>query len=107
MTDHETNTYEPLTVPVALVKIEALIADPKHWVKGKTKGLNSEGGVCYCLIGAIQAICGNQTMKVYAVVHKALPCESAICDFNDHFDTTHADIMNVIKKAKELAGETE
>lgn len=81
----------------------ALIDTPDKWTKGKF-----ENGGCYCALGAVAKVCGfdprNAWLGEMDAVHRALDASlpfgfEATPDFNDHRNTTHADVMALFDRA--------
>lgn len=114
-----------------LRKTKEYLADPKRWHKGSAA---NESGDAYCLIGAVSVSrfwigdhfagyeeynidddvkVGNVISEVFKTLRSLVPDEyeggNIIANFNDHPDTTHEDIMNLINQgilelSKETAG---
>jgi hypothetical protein len=97
-----------MTVKENLIAAKALIDTPEKWGKGEYKP--SPG--CFCAFGALMAARGVDPEDDTSVTDedralaKALPSgwhkvTSEVADFNDHPDTTHADIMALFQRAIE------
>lgn len=93
-----------------------LLSDPKKWTKGKLAknelGLEvntqDEAAVCYCAMGAIDKLAGNDVVRHSAALSwliAALPSGNVVL-FNDAPETTHADILDLFDKAIELCTES-
>lgn len=95
-----------------------LLSDPNHWTKKAVArdNLNRLVSPCsplacqWCLDGAIGKcanIYGDKTIRIYNkitnTIHMMYPKYQQyinIAKFNDHPDTTHADIIAVLKEAQ-------
>lgn len=103
-----------------LTKAKALIADPKHWTKGRyaidAEGLNVGPGtskaVCWCSVGAIEKVTHEEGVTdtrfkatQYLAQVSAKCGYSGIPDFNDN--SSHKIVMEAWDKAIKLAKEDE
>lgn len=109
-----------------LDEMAALLAKPADWTKDTLSRTGSDGHVSRCLYGALlQADHGNpdwafspvrdgffQRVAAYSVegilnglVHP-FGTEYPIAAFNNHPDTTHADVLAIIARAKAKVLET-
>lgn len=100
------------TTADTLRKAKALISDPVNWNKD---GHYFKGGDrssnCMCFYGALGTAKGIDAGEVHSNdVVIWLLCEELFdmtaTDYNDHPDTTHADIMALFDRAIELAEKT-
>jgi hypothetical protein len=83
-----------------LMKAKALIGTPDKWCKG-TYHSNSGG---HCMIGSLFAIAGTGITETHpSVQYLQYGCTTFIWAFNDHPQTTHADVMAAFDKAIALA----
>lgn len=84
-----------------LVAVEALLADEEHWCKGALR----DGQGRYCLLGALDAA-GARHMLAPIFLRAAREVGGRrywrIESFNDSRRTTHADILRVLQRAREL-----
>lgn len=106
---------------VELQKLDAVIAllsDPARWCKGVEMecsiGRDGELHFAYCMVGALRKYCRDDddirhyyldNTKPFEVVRMAVSQElgtMSIIDFNDSSKTRHSDVMNVLKRAREL-----
>ena len=88
--------------------VEGLLIDEKQWCKGKLRDKDGR----YCLAGAVQAVEARQLLN--PIILRAAREVSGkrywrIESFNDHPGTTHADILRVLRRAREniIAGMSE
>lgn len=90
--NHET---KPLAIDAAI----ALIGEPRAWCKGALR--NAAGQ--HCILGALV---DANALDAFGVVSDILKDEGwgecAIPRFNNDPDTTHADVMRVLHRAREL-----
>ena len=99
-----------------LKRIDRLLSDESKWTKG-TYARNAEGDVvmtgsaeatCFCLTGALIK-CGDKSPDsvfntAYLLLFKSLTDKHGFpSDFNDHADTTFAEIKAGIAKAIQAA----
>ena len=81
-----------------LREARALIDTPEKWIKGRY-----ECNGCFCASGAIRAVSDSLSAWKTArlLVVSVLPREWAfhLPLYNDHCDTTHADIMALFDRA--------
>lgn len=91
-----------------LGELERLLINEQQWCKGK---LRDKGGR-YCLVGAIQAV--EARLLLGPIILRAAREVGGrhywrIESFNDNPHTTHADILRVLRRAREdiIAGMTE
>lgn len=102
------------TTKQTLIKARGLIDEPSKWHKGQF-AVNSNGkptmpkaedAVCWCAGGATRKFTSDphkwQVGEVALSKFKPSGFNS-LFDYNDHPDTTHADIMNLFDKAIEAA----
>ena len=93
------DTFEPH--PLAkLGAVERLLATEQQWCKGRLRDAHGR----HCLVGAIEAVDGRQMLQ--RVVMQAAREVSGkrywrIEFFNDDPRTTHADILEVLRHARE------
>lgn len=102
------------TLKEDLIKAKALIDTPEKWGKGKLLNETRQR----CAIGAVEGACLHKprldnwdaTLACRAALRRAAPssfefprANSSIAAFNDHPDTTHADIMALFDRAIEEA----
>jgi hypothetical protein len=75
-----------------------LLSDPTRWGKGKTRPTPES----YCLASAISRNCLGVTYNEYKaitdLVGQHVPGGMALTIYNDHPDTTHEDILNLLDK---------
>ena len=88
-----------------LAAVEKLLATEQQWCKGRLRDAHGR----HCLVGAIEAVEGRQVLQ--RVILQAAREVSGkrywrIEFFNDHPSTTHADVLRVLRRAREnvLAG---
>jgi len=88
--------------------VESLLIDEKQWCKGKLRDKDGR----YCLAGAVQAVEARQLLN--PIILRAAREVSGkrywrIESFNDHPGTTPADILRVLRRAREniIAGMSE
>ena len=96
------------TVKENLVAAKALIDTPEKWLKG---ALTTGDGTCFCAMGAVGAAGGynllsNDTNPELAALIDSIPADfqlqggrHQLVEFNDHPDTTHADVMALFDRA--------
>ena len=99
-----------MSVKENLIKAKALIDTPEKWLKG---ALDGDG--CFCAVGAVGEARDWDMDAFLAPEFKALlgqlPTEFQkgtyldVPNYNDHPDTTHADIMALFDRAIEIAGD--
>ena len=99
-----------------LIAARALLADPAKWIKrdyakradGEVVFGNDEGAVCFCGFGAIQHVLDTEnepdplSVLLTDAAREMFPDrvgERSFAAFNDHPDTTHADVLAVFDKA--------
>ncbi len=93
------DTFE--THPLAkLGAVERLLANEQQWCKGRLRDAHGR----HCLVGAIEAVDGRQTLQ--RVILQAAREVSGkrywrIEFFNDDPRTTHADVLEVLRHARE------
>src|SRR2546421_10266124 len=93
------DTFEPH--PLAkLGAVERLLATDQQWCKGRLRDAHGR----HCLVGAIEAVDGRQMLR--RVVLQAAREVSGkrywrIESFNDDPRTTHADVLEVLRHARE------
>jgi hypothetical protein len=91
-----------MTTKDTLIKARALIDTPHKWIKNRYAGWREDDIACYCAYGALeQAVNFNPTIKkpAYDVLASFVPNGEIVVSYNDHYDTTHEDIMNLFDKA--------
>lgn len=96
-----------MAVKENLIAARALIDTPEKWGKGSKSFPLDTGydGKCLCAHGALfQALSGNWGRSadvVTTALWRVLPNGDwrTTPDFNDHPDTTHADIMSLFDRA--------
>lgn len=71
--------------PEVINEVDEVLQD--HWVKG----IMSTTDGCYCLLGALHHVAGVDTHKV------DLDRAIMIASWNDHPDTTKADVINLLR----------
>lgn len=110
-----------------LVSVRELLSDEKRWTQGQeARDVSGDGvpptskdAVCWCLLGALyksallRQVCGDLAPEEATEAWMSavgLTCKIAspdnpdgIGDFNDRFDTTHADVLRVLDVAIEKA----
>ncbi len=93
-----------MTLHDDLVAAKALIADPAKWGKGSFALPDG----CLCALGAVAKVCQfppdrpwvGHPSDVRDCLTRALPgSHRVVVSFNDHPDTTHADIMALFDRA--------
>lgn len=108
----------------ALIDGRAVIADPAKWGKGHFRWNN-----CYCAVGAVAEVTGcfdhtggivldgfevksaitaladalPPAVKMHAIFRGAHPDFASVARYNDHADTTHADVLALYDRAIEAA----
>ena len=93
------------TTAQVLRDAKALIADPDHWIKGKNTVLN-DGQICRCSAGAIRSAAIHQSdgpvssQPAYFAMWAATG-GPRLTAWNDHPETTHADVMAAFDRAIE------
>lgn len=103
------STYQPEVkdeVLDTLVKAREWLSDPAHWHKGShgVRGLDGKYAAT-CAWGALGLVLGQAQMKVpmhiQEYLHSQVPGRrfASVMQFNDHPDTTHADILGVFDRA--------
>jgi hypothetical protein len=93
------------TLKADLIASKALIADPAHWTQ--TGPCVADG--TYCAITACNDL--QRAVDAFNALYDALPeawrrersTLGSVFEFNDHPDTTHADIMALFDRAIEAA----
>lgn len=96
-----------------LTAMRELLAVPERWTKGvfargksgKPVMADGRAAVCWSVGGAFWRVVRKQTKKEVFDALRAtlLPDFGTIYDYNDHPDTTHADILAWIDRAIEWA----
>lgn len=103
-----------MSVKKNLIAARALIDTPEKWVK-----IEYEDHGCFCALGALGRVMGRDPSgdlgEVEIALGRALPPDfklSAVLSlgtnvvmFNDHPDTTHADIMAMFDRAIEACND--
>ena len=80
--------------------VERLLVTERHWCKGKLR--DSDGR--HCLVGAMQAVEARQILEpiiLRAAREVGGKCYWRIEFFNDDPRTTHADVLRVLRRARE------
>jgi hypothetical protein len=80
--------------------VERLLVSEQQWCKGKLR----DGDGRHCLVGAIQAVQARQTLEpiiLRAAREVGGKCYWRIEFFNDDPRTTHADVLRVLRRARE------
>lgn len=102
-------TTGDMTKPEILEGVLDLLSDPEHWNKGcyaktsdgtKTDGRDPEA-VTFCTVGAVQKVVGPHTLLFLDVVcHlNRFSTGQTITVYNDDPQTTHEDIILLLKNA--------
>lgn len=98
-----------------LKKAKKLIADPRHWIKGRYATTKTgrpvasweEGAECFCAMGAVIRASGAhydaEQQPPADFLRKAAPRSLTVPQFNDRPETTHTDVMVMFDKAIRLA----
>ena len=92
-----------------LIAARALIASPESWIKdnsaqdanGVPVGTFYEGACKFCTVGAITCASGETLTETRASIlraHLPKPFDNLV-NFNDHPDTTHADVLALFDRA--------
>lgn len=86
-----------------------VIAAPEHWTKGAVARscqghrvhVHGLSAFCFCTVGAIRRTMGsNYSPHPFSALSQCLPGGfKSLPDFNDHPDTTHADVLALFDKA--------
>jgi hypothetical protein len=89
------------THPLAkLGAVERLLATEQQWCKGRLRDAHGR----HCLVGAIEAVDGRQLLQK-VILHAAREVSGKrywrIEFFNDDPRTTHADVLAVLRRARE------
>jgi hypothetical protein len=89
------------THPLAkLGAVERLLATEQQWCKGRLRDAHGR----HCLVGAIEAVEGRQMLQ-RVILHAAREVSGKrywrIEFFNDDPRTTHADVLRVLRRARE------
>lgn len=89
------------THPLAkLGAVERLLATEQQWCKGRLRDAHGR----HCLVGAIEAVEGRQMLQ-RIILHAAREVSGKrywrIEFFNDDPRTTHADVLRVLRRARE------
>lgn len=95
---------------------KALIDTPEKWTKGAfardrdgddVYETDGDTAVCWCAVGAINKAFGcHAGLTVVQALYAALPADfQLVASFNDHPDTTHADVMALFDRAIAEASE--
>lgn len=90
----------------------AKIADPKHWTQGELArdsggrpvGPRNPGAVCWCSMGALEAISFLDAKGALRFLREAVPDDELIKSatyFND--ERKHGDVMGLFDRAIQLA----
>lgn len=87
-----------------LVKARELLAEPGRWTQetaardaaGLPVGATSDAAVCWCLIGALDAVRDGTT--ALAQLRRTLGC-SSVSAWNDAPERTHADVLALLDRA--------
>jgi hypothetical protein len=101
-----------------LTAAQELIRNPAHWAKGDF-AFDDNGGavdptsseaICFCALGAIGHVLGHvpDDHDTFDLLGRALNDHrvGAVPEFNDQPVTTHAEVMAMFDKARELARAT-
>lgn len=102
-----------MTAADQLRAAKALIDSPEKWIKGRfavdklglTTSYDDPRATCFCAVGACRRYCFRGDLdealpeSFVALGKKASP----VVEFNDHPDTTHADVMALFDRAIALA----
>lgn len=101
-----------------LEQAQNLIRDPEHWItdyyasdnRGDLCEPSEERATCFCSVGAVMRASGTSGLNyrrakrlLDQAVEKHAPNYAGIVDYNDSH--THADVMRMFNKAKEMARE--
>ena len=94
-------TDSPETHPLAkLAQVERLLANEQQWCKGRLRDVHGR----HCLVGAIEAVDGRQILQ-RIILHAAREVTGKrywrIEFFNDDPRTTHADVLQVLRRTRE------
>ena len=87
-----------------LRELRTHLSDPTHWTKGcyardaEGEPVNVREGVCHCLVGAC-ILLAPDTETLDALTNRLRRFVGPLTIFNDHPDTTHADILALIDRA--------
>ena len=92
-----------------LIAARALIATPESWIKGRSAqdangvpaGPFDEGACKFCTVGAMTCASGQTLTEARASIlraHLPKPFDNLV-NFNDHPDTTHADVLALFDRA--------
>jgi hypothetical protein len=96
-----------------LTKTRDLLSDPEHWTKGVARSINDGGEECFCLAGALEHFSAPAPASAWVnwraanvELAKDLPepgigALGGVIDFNDHPETTHADILALLDRTIE------
>ena len=87
--------------PIAkLGAVERMLATEQQWCKGRLRDAHGR----HCLVGAIEAVGGRQVLQK-PILQAAREVSGKrywrIEFFNDHPSTTHADVLRVLRRARE------
>ena len=94
---------------VTLIAARALIATPEAWIQGRFAqdangvpvGPFDEWACKFCTVGAITCASGEPLTETRASIlraHLPKPFDNLV-NFNDHPDTTHADVLALFDRA--------
>lgn len=91
-----------------LTRARARIEKPEAWTKGAIARTSDDErtlardpqATCWCALGAIAAERGGEVHHpAWQAVQQQLPAGESIGSFNDHPDTTHADVLALFDRA--------
>lgn len=101
----------------AAAKIEPEGAWTQHWywkapggLGGRDSGPISPDANCFCMIGAVAAVCGETPGEVHSFGHpicKLIKLVTGLdpASFNDNSNRTQAEVVTALRKAADLARE--
>jgi hypothetical protein len=106
-----------------ILSITKLLAEEEHWTQrafartktGRVIGPYTKGAACWCLEGAVYHVTKDEASAASFIAlrgavtelfpERGVPSDGigiSIAAFNDHPDTTHADVLRVLARAQEL-----
>ena len=114
---YKVTLLNPMTIQGILSRTLELIREPDNWIKEVYAINESPTAGKYCLVGALSKAAASDTGTIEEIEEAILQASSKIQSilkempqeykqpnleyFNDHRDTSHEDVIEILKKAIE------